>query len=119
MKKYLPGLLLLLVIACTNENEEELYGNKNNTCQVTSATYLVDVKPILQRECYACHASNIQTAGVILDTYEGVKQQAQKNLLAVINHEPGYPHMPKDGPKLPTCDIAKIQKWVESGVLNN
>ncbi|GEO05949.1 hypothetical protein AAE02nite_36130 [Adhaeribacter aerolatus] len=119
MKKYLPGLLLLLVMACTNENEEELYGDKESTCQVTSATYLTDVKPILQRACYACHASNIQTAGVILDTYEGVKKQAQGDLLAVINHEPGHPPMPQGGAKLPACDIARIRKWVETGTLNN
>ena len=119
MKKYLPTLLLLVTTACTNYNEEELYSKPPDTCQITTATYLTDVKPILQRNCYTCHASAIKEGGVILDTYEGVKHLAGRNLMAVINHEPGYPQMPKGGEKLPACDIAKIQKWVDTGMLDN
>ncbi|MDB5260818.1 MAG: hypothetical protein JWQ14_99 [Adhaeribacter sp.] len=119
MKKYLPGLLLLVTLACTHNNEEELFDKTDSTCQVTSATYLADVKPILQRQCYSCHGNGAKEGGIILDNPAEVKKQANQHLMAVINHEPGHPPMPQGGAKLPACDIAKIQKWVDAGALNN
>jgi hypothetical protein len=119
MKRYLPGLLLLVTAACTNYNEEELYSKANGVCQVGDVSLKADIRPILQRECYSCHASAIKTDGVDLENYNGLVQVAKDKLLPAINHEPGHPPMPQGSNKLPACDIARIQKWVDTGALNN
>jgi hypothetical protein len=120
MKRFLPGLLLLLAVGCTNYNEEELYADKKGErCEIDNISYLTNIKPILQRECYSCHATGIKSGNIILDTYEGVKAAADHALLPAINHEPGHTPMPFGGTKLPACDIAKIKKWIETGTLNN
>ena len=120
MKRYFPGVLLLLLVACTNYNEEELYAQKDNeVCVIGNVSYLTDIKPILQRECYSCHITAIKSGNVILDTYNGVKAAAEHPLLPAITHEPGHTPMPQGGNKLPACDIAKIRKWIEAGTPDN
>jgi mono/diheme cytochrome c family protein len=119
MKRLVPGMLLLLITACTSYNEEELYPKQEVPCQIGTVSYLTDVKPILQRECYGCHATGLQSGNVTLDTYSGVKMAAEHHLLPAITHEPGHVPMPQGGNKLPACDIAKIRKWIEAGTLNN
>lgn len=120
MKSYLAGMLLLATISCTHYNEEELYGKKDELpCIIGNVSYLTDIKPILQRECYSCHVTAFQSGNVALDNYEGVKAAAAHAMLPAINHEPGHTAMPFGGNKLPACDIAKIKKWIEGGTLNN
>ncbi len=114
----------MLLPGCTNYNEEELYGTAKETgCEITTATFALDVKPILQRECISCHTSAFASGGITLDTYTGVKNAATgtgpASLLPALNHEPGFTAMPLGGNKLPACDIAKIKKWIDLGALNN
>ncbi len=116
------AFLFLLLPGCTNYNEEELYGTTQpEVCNITSATFTADVKPILQRECNSCHNTSFAADGIILDTYDGVKKVTidKNRLFPAINHEPGFIPMPLGGNKLPACDIAKIKKWIELGALNN
>jgi mono/diheme cytochrome c family protein len=121
-------LLLLLLLGfpwalggCTHDSEEELYGKPDLTnCDLSQVTYALTVRPILQQNCYSCHASNIAEGNVTLDDYEGVKQQMNNGkLLGSIKHLPGHPPMPQNGPKLSDCNIARITKWFDSGALNN
>jgi hypothetical protein len=106
---------------CTNESEEELYGKPELTnCDLSQVTYTLTVRPILQQHCYSCHTTEFAEANVILDDYEGVKQQMNNGrLLGSIRHSPGHPPMPKNGPKLSDCHIALIAKWFDAGALNN
>jgi hypothetical protein len=36
-----------------------------------------------------------------------------------INHRSGYPQMPRDGPKLPECELTRINIWIRDGAPNN
>ena len=106
-------------LSCSKSNETE-FNNNNNQCDTVNMKYATNVQPILQSNCYSCHATNVATHGVILDTYNGVKQQADNgNLLNVINHAPGYPAMPYGLPKLSECNINIITDWVRRGAPNN
>ncbi|WP_242929113.1 hypothetical protein [Pontibacter vulgaris] len=117
------SFILSLVSACSSDNEEDLDPKPDplpQQCDTTSVTFSGTVAPILASNCYSCHASAIAQGGVVLDTYAGVKQQADRgNLIGVITHAPGFPPMPQGGNKLSDCNIAKIKKWVDSGALNN
>jgi uncharacterized membrane protein len=123
LRKYVGAAIVLLSImlwlSCSKSNEME-FNNGGNQCDTVNMKYSVNVQPILQSNCYSCHASGISTAGVTLDTYAGVKQQADNgNLVNVISHTPGYPAMPNGLPKLSDCNINIIKDWVDRGASNN
>ncbi len=116
----ISGLLLMLIgmAGCYYDNEEDLYPNSG--CDTTNVTFSGKVVPILQQNCYICHATAIANGGVILDTYAGVQVVVQNGKLwGSVNHESGFFAMPKDAPKLPDCDLAKIKIWLDKGAPNN
>jgi hypothetical protein len=83
-------------------------------------TYNNQVRAILAANCYECHSSQIQTAGVILDTYSGVKARVDGGLIpGVIRRSPGFKRMPFNRPQLDECSIRTIEKWVAAGAPNN
>lgn len=101
-------------------------GNCNTTsgvsCDTTiSITYNNHVKVIFDTYCInsGCHNSTTQAGGYVLDNYTGCKTAAQSGrLLGAIKWQTGFSSMPKGGNKLADCDIAKIQKWINSGMPN-
>jgi uncharacterized membrane protein len=128
--KLLKRLSFLFILgaflaSCINETEEELLKNSLVNCDTIDVSYSQDIKPILQNNCYRCHAADIATAGVVLEGYDNVKAEAEtirdgKSLLVgVTAHLPGFSQMPKNSPKLSVCNITKIRKWVEEGSKNN
>jgi mono/diheme cytochrome c family protein len=119
-------LLLLVSIhwglgGCTNDSEEELYGQPDlGNCDLSQVSYAVTVRPILQQHCYSCHGGGYAEGNVTLDDIDGVKQQLNNGkLLGSIRHLPGHPPMPQNGPKLSDCHIALIAKWYDTGAPNN
>jgi hypothetical protein len=104
-----------------------LQGAKNNvcnnnpvTCDTTNVTFSGTVMPILQNKCQGCHSGTAPSGGVNLTFHAGVAVVANNGkLVGVINHAPGFPAMPQGGQKLPSCEIAKITAWVNSGAPNN
>jgi mono/diheme cytochrome c family protein len=82
--------------------------------------YTANVLPIIQANCYSCHANGQINGGVTLDSYTKVKAQVDNgNLIGVITHAAGYPAMPYNLPKLSECDINKIKDWIARGAQNN
>lgn len=128
MRKMLGGLaMMLFAISCAKTDEEtELRNSTQNsgtpvvTCDTTNMKYAANVQPILQDNCYSCHANGISLGGVRLETYNQVLQRANSGqLIGVINHTSGYPAMPYRLPKMSDCNINKIRSWVNRGALNN
>ncbi len=104
---------------CKNYNEEDLYPAPP-ACDTSNVTYSRTIIPILKNNCYECHSTMIASGGIILDTWEGVSLPAGNGwLVAVINHRPGFPQMPKGRDKLPDCDINQITRWVNIGYPDN
>jgi len=101
-----------------------LEGANNTTgcsgCDTAVFTYSGAVKGIMQNSCVACHSATLQNGGADLSTYSGVKSAAVAGTLTgTITHASGYSPMPQGGNKLSDCEITQIQKWIDSGTLNN
>lgn len=122
-KNYLYGFANLLlasgmIVACTYNNEEELYGEAKLECNTKTVSFSADIQPIIGRNCIFCHSGPFAAGGVPLDTYEDVRLSAKNKLVGAIKQLPGFVPMPP-GRKLSDCEIAKIEAWVNAGTPNN
>jgi cytochrome c553 len=114
----LLAAVLLLGEGCYYDKEEILY--PNTACDTSNITFSLSVAPVLNANCVGCHGGNTPSAAIRLDTYAGVKQQADNGrLLGTVTHAASYSPMPKGGAKLSDCNIAKIRKWIAAGSPNN
>ncbi|MDQ6815183.1 MAG: cytochrome c [Bacteroidota bacterium] len=115
--------LSLFFIGCSKTNEEAESKKSTTTpagtasvCDTVNMKYALNIQPIIQANCYSCHANGVAESGVTLETYNQVKQKASSGLLLkVITHASGVPAMPYQRPKLSDCDINKIQDWIDRG----
>lgn len=116
---FLTMLLGLLALSsCYNDNYQTLY--PSGTCDTTHVTYAKDVWPVINANCTGCHSGAAPSGNVALENYNDVVVIAKNGkLLGSIRFDPGFSPMPKGGPKLNSCDIAKIEKWVNDGTPNN
>jgi hypothetical protein len=113
-------LVIVLVSAtgCYYDKEEKLY--PQTVCDTATVTYSSSVVPILLSNCTVCHGGNTPSAGIKLDTYAGVKVQADNGKLwGAVSQSAGFSPMPKNGTKLSACNLTKIKKWLDAGALNN
>lgn len=119
------GIFLCLYLnlsSCVYNNEEALYP-KVAFCD-TVISFQNHIVPILENNCYRCHSiNNAPTAGasLILEGYDNVKAFAMdESLYRTINHEMGFPEMPRGASKLNDCAISQVRRWVlEDGFPNN
>jgi len=121
MKKNLFYLLILvLVSACSWENEETFYPEVEN-CDTLDVSFTMDIVPVLSNNCFSCH-SNANApdfgSGIALEDHADVSSSSSL-IVAAINHVEGVPSMPKDSDKLDDCTISKIEAWVNDGAPEN
>jgi hypothetical protein len=120
LKFIFTGAAVFFLWACTYHNEEELYGSQAGTCDTTTVSYTADILPLLQSSCYACHSQAASLGGVNIEGHSRVKLYADNGrLLGAASHAPGFSPMPKNGSKLPACEINKIRRWINLGAPNN
>ncbi len=75
---------------------------------------------ILANNCVGCHGGTAPSAGITLNTYQGVRAQVTNGRLwGSVTHSPGYSPMPKNAAKLNDCQLTQIKKWIDAGALNN
>jgi hypothetical protein len=110
-----------IVASCSKQSEDVLkFQNGGGTCDTVGMRFSLNVLPILQANCYRCHAGGIVNGGVSLDGYRNVVIQVQNgHLIAAITHAAGFVPMPFDGGKLSDCNIAIIQAWINEGAPDN
>jgi hypothetical protein len=85
-------------------------------CDSTNVTYTSSVKLILDTWCIGCHGGSKPENGLSLETYsEAVDCANSGKMMGAIRQQPGYSAMPKDGGMLSECEIALIQKWINTG----
>jgi len=90
------------------------------TCDSSQFTYSMNVRPILETNCLGCHNGLAPDGGFIpLDTYEGVRDMVNGDLLLPAITHTGINPMPRNGNKLSDCKITIIRKWIEAGAPNN
>ncbi len=119
------SLLVISLQACRFDSAEELFPAPTGGCDTTKAKYSLAVSKIMNTNCAlaGCHrgAGARQTIGDF-DNHEGLKiylDNSSQRFLDAINHNAGTSPMPKNGAKLPQCDILQITTWVNAGYLNN
>jgi hypothetical protein len=115
-------VVLLLVSTCYYDSVEYLFPEVNNQCDTTNITFALSVKPIFQNNCYNCHSNNTSSQGgnIKLEDYADVKRQADNgHLFGALDHKTGYSQMPLGLPKLDSCKLAVIKKWIDAKAPNN
>ncbi len=95
------------------------------------AFYTSRVQPILQANCYRCHAGLNHRGGLVLDSKAGIAKGGhdgavvvpghpeQSLLVKLIRHE-GPPNDPMPMPpkgKISGADIATVEQWVRAGAV--
>ena len=120
-KIYIPGILLALIIwfiSCENQNLEELFGKSD--CDTTNVSYSEYVGPLIENHCFTCHSDANLIAPFSLEGYDNVNIRVNTGqLFGALNHQQGYQNMPRGRPKLPACDLSKINSWIRDGAPNN
>lgn len=112
------GLIGITLSSCYYDVGEELY--PPSSCDTSAMSFKVDIAPIFKANCVECHNKTLMHGNVSLDNYGGVLEVVQNGkLIGVINHNPGFPPMPRNQAKLPQCTINKIEAWINQGALNN
>lgn len=110
-------ILSLGLSGCYNDNEEDLYLG-SNTCDTTNVTYATTVAPILATYCNSCHSGGSPSGNISTDSYASVKTNISR-IKGAVNHLSGFSAMPKNGTKLTSCELTKIDVWIKHGMLNN
>ena len=110
--------------SCYFDSEEELYGTSITTCDPEVGTYSKNVLPIMNAQCATagCHNAVTASAGANLSGYAATKSYITNSkdfFIGSIKHTSGFSIMPKGGNKLATCDISKIESWINAGMPNN
>lgn len=104
--------------SCYNDNYQTLY--PSGPCDTTGVTFTATVMPIISSNCTGCHSSTYASGNISLDNYSNIVSVVKGGrFLGSIQQAPGYSAMPKGGGKLSSCDISKIEAWINQGMLNN
>jgi hypothetical protein len=116
-------LFIICLTTCYYDNEENLYPQLGQNCDLTNVTYTLTVKPILQSYCLSCHSTAAASAsggGIRLENYTDLKTYVTNGkLYGSVSHAAGYSAMPKGGGTLDNCSLIKLKKWIDDGSLNN
>ncbi len=109
-------MTLFLATSCFYDNEEYLYPDDGFCDPPARITYQNFVSELMQTHCNSCHNPGNPSGNVITSTYQGLVTVAENGrLFGAINHEPGFTPMPLGLNQLPSCDLAQINSWIESG----
>ena len=110
----------ILLQSCYYDNEVYLYGTGGGSaCDTTNVTYLGTIAPLMASNCNACHSATTGN-GVNTSDYTNLKLIVTNGkLVKSVNWTAGAIQMPLGGQKMPSCSLAKINKWVNGGALNN
>jgi mono/diheme cytochrome c family protein len=89
--------------------------------------YLRDVKPILAKNCYACHGAAKQRSGLRLDTAAALLRggntgpaavpgkSADSLLVKAVTGAADTKAMPPKGPPLTPAEVARLRAWIDGG----
>lgn len=107
--------------SCYYDIQEDIHPElASQVCDTTVANYSTQIKTIMQNNCSSCHSTASASGGIITDTYPDLKRIADNGtLVGSVSHAAGFRAMPQNLPKLSSCNIQLIEKWVREGAQNN
>ena len=112
------GGFMLYVSSCSKESADRLAGA--NSCDTSNVSYSKQILPILEDNCYTCHAGSSPFSGIDLSNFS-ILQAHVKNgdLKSAVTHTGSVTPMPYGLPMLPSCEVNTIVAWVDQGALDN
>lgn len=118
LKLLLLSPAIFCFTSCSFDNEEDLFADE--ICLTDEVTFSGTIAPLIENNCIACHNSALPSGNINLENYSQLKPLLENGrFLGSISHSPGFSPMPKGGPKLSDCDIAKVERWIEDGFPEN
>ena len=114
-------LVITSLTSCYYDVQEELHPESaSQACDTSVSVYSIQIKTIMQNSCNSCHSTASASGGIITDNYQDLKRIADNGtLVGSVNHKRGYLAMPRNSPKLSSCNLQIIDKWVREGSLKN
>ncbi len=89
-------------------------------CDTTNVSFSQTLSPVINTFCKGCHSGTNPSAGIGLDTYNGVKTVALNGkLYGAIAWSTGFQKMPQGGNKLDACTISQFKSWIDAGAPGN
>lgn len=111
-------LLLSLPSGCYYDNEEDRFPGTGNTCDTVGMRYSVEIREIMQDNCYQCHiSSSSEYSGIPFETHAQLQEVALNGKLVDRINSAAAP-MPQSGLML-ACNRRKIEAWVKAGAPDN
>ncbi len=109
----------VLIAGCSYNSVEDL---DPGSCDTTNVSYMDYVQPLISESCaYTdCHLGPSAAAQLDLSEYQQLKHKADDGSLADrINRAAGDPELMPPTGKLTTCQINRIEAWVNAGAPQN
>ena len=108
------GILIILISSCS-----ESYIPIEETTQIPTGpvSYQTDISPIVSSRCINCHSGNAPQGGLLLQTYNQVRNSTENGSLIQRINDPADP-MPASG-LMPVSTRELFDKWVANGYLEN
>jgi uncharacterized membrane protein len=117
-KPRLSAAQIALIAKWINQGAKDTACAAGN-CDSTNFKYSTAISKTINTFCVGCHGAVSPGGGIVLTSYSGVQAiAANGKLMGSIKQLAGFKPMPV-GSKLDDCRIKQIQKWVNSGYLNN
>ncbi len=117
------SVFLIAIMPSCEKDEPENPSNQVCNETISSPSYLNDIVPILESNCYRCHSNenNAEFAeGNDLEGFQDIFPYAKDGTLSgVVRQADGFIPMPLNGDRIALCDILKIEKWVDEGAMEN
>jgi hypothetical protein len=110
----------IMFSSCYYDKADLLYGTSASCDSVTTVSYALNVKPLLQQYCYNCHSGPGPSGGIAMGSYSTDKAIAVNGqLYGSISYAGGYSPMPQGAAKFSSCQLAVIKKWIDNNSPNN
>jgi hypothetical protein len=120
---FLTGIVLSIIISldsCFYDKGDYLYNHGNGCDTASTVLYSLNVRPVLEQQCYSCHSGSSPSGGIAMGTHSTDKAIAVNGkLYGSINHSSGYSAMPQGQAKMDACTISIIKKWIDAGSPDN
>lgn len=120
MMKCIWSIYVILLAGCYYDKEENLYPASFQCTPAVDPAFSTHVLPLLEKKCNNCHGGTFPSGGIRLDRFsEVMKYVGDGSLMGSIRHSSGFAAMPKNGTRLPACEITNIQNWINAGAPDN
>jgi hypothetical protein len=107
-------LSLVVIIGCRKDKVPAPKIAPVETVCSDTISYSQKVLPLIQNNCFSCHANGTQP---VINDYTTIVNQS--DLMLKTFRADGVSLMPQGGPALPEQDIKDFNCWIKQGKLNN